>query len=74
MSLQEVALKLVEKYDNYPMKTKVYYTIATYPNHWSEHLRKNLEYGKKAEAFARETDDWMMLGITLTEMVQLGNA
>lgn len=70
-SLQEVALKLVEKYDNYPMKTKVYYTIATYLNHWSEHLRKNLEYGKKAEAFARETGDWMMLGITLTEMVQL---
>ena len=69
--MQEVALKLVEKYDNYPMKTKVYYTIATYLNHWSEHLRKNLEYGKKAEAFARETGDWMMLGITLTEMVQL---
>lgn len=69
--LKEVALKLAQDSSDYIAKTKVYYTIAVYLNHWNDHLTKNLDYGEKAYYYASQVGDWMMEGVIQTEMVQI---
>ena len=69
--MQEIALALAEKYNNYSVKCKVYYTVGIYLSHWNKHLRNSLKYGEMANYYAHETGDWLMMGVVQTEMVQI---
>ncbi|MGI6629778.1 MAG: AAA family ATPase [Bacillota bacterium] len=71
VKMQEIALALAEKYNNYSVKCKVYYTVGIYLSHWNKHLRNSLKYGEMANYYAHETGDWLMMGVVQTEMVQI---
>lgn len=69
--LQFAALTLGGRCNNHMVKSKVYYTIATYLNHWNYHVSKNFEYGEKANFYASKAGDWVIAGVVQAEMVQL---
>lgn len=68
--LQQVSLKLADRDDNYPVKCRVYYTVAVYLNHWGEHLQKNLDYFTRAKQYALDSGEFYMTAGIMGRMVQ----
>lgn len=71
MEFRDVSLALAERHGSSACKCTVYYAIAVYLNHWSTHLRQNLDYAEKSYHYARESGDTLLAGSIQTEMVQI---
>ncbi|SFH12161.1 Predicted ATPase [Desulfotomaculum arcticum] len=68
--LQRVSLELADRDNNYPVKCRVYYTVAAYLSHWGEHLQKSLDYSARAKQYALDSGEFYMAAGTMGRMVQ----
>ncbi|MBF0102232.1 MAG: AAA family ATPase [Desulfobacterales bacterium] len=60
----EMAVRLVESYDNRQLSAKVNGLFGTLVNHWRNHVKTNLPYQKKAFQQAIESGDFVYAGYT----------
>lgn len=68
--LQSVSMKLADRDNNYPVKCRVYYTVAVYLNHWGEHLHKSIDYLTRAKQYALDAGEFYMVAGITGRMVQ----
>ncbi len=68
--LREVALKLADRSNNHYVKYNVYFAVAVFLNHWTEHLQKSIDYAARAHQYALESGNFFYAGASLVRTVQ----
>ena len=69
--MQEVSLMLVARYSDHPVKSPVYYSVASFLSHWTEPLQKTLEHAAGAYQCALECGKFFYAGPILSRIIEI---
>ncbi|HOV80845.1 MAG TPA: AAA family ATPase, partial [Bacillota bacterium] len=69
--MQEVSLMLTARYSDHPVKSPVYYSVASFLSHWTDPLQKTLEHATRAYQCALEFGNFFQAGADLARIIEI---
>ncbi|NPV74496.1 MAG: AAA family ATPase [Pelotomaculum sp.] len=69
--MQEVSLMLTGRYGDHPVKSPVYYSVASFLSHWTEPLQKTLQHAAAAHQCALEFGNFFYAGADLARITEI---
>ncbi len=68
--MEQLAVKLCEKYGNPSVMCRVYLGVGAFLRHWEEHAEKDIYYFNKAYQYALEAGDLLFAGYALAFIME----